>query len=135
MIPIFNAILISDKDENAINNGKYVVLFLYRKTLINFMVTLFIVRKLKWAKWVSASLVLAAIADFWFSGFSRFNIYELVTTAIAFLIAFLIKINNKKLDQIISKLQSYFVFIFSRAVLFCFATFLNIPWGYLHYNW
>ena len=27
VIPIFNVILISDKDENAINNGKHVVLF------------------------------------------------------------------------------------------------------------
>ena len=26
-IPIFNVVLISDKDENAINNGKHVVLF------------------------------------------------------------------------------------------------------------
>ena len=27
MIPIFNVVLISDKDENAINKGKHVVLF------------------------------------------------------------------------------------------------------------
>ena len=31
MIPIFNVVLISDKDENAINNGKHVVLFLLSK--------------------------------------------------------------------------------------------------------
>ena len=27
MIPIFNVVLISDKDENVINNGKHVILF------------------------------------------------------------------------------------------------------------
>ena len=31
MIPIYNVVLISDKDENAINNGKHVVLFLLPK--------------------------------------------------------------------------------------------------------
>ena len=31
MIPIFNVVLISDKDKNAINNGKHVVLFLLSK--------------------------------------------------------------------------------------------------------
>ena len=31
MIPIFNVVLISDKDENAINNGKHVVLFYLSK--------------------------------------------------------------------------------------------------------
>ena len=123
--------MISDKDENAINNGKQFVLFYFRSsrpevickkgekylcqslffkdsdigllmliwkiykndnTLINFLVTLFIRCKFKWAisasAEVPASLVFAAITEFWFS--------------------FLIKINNKKLDQIIS------------AVLFCF---------------
>ena len=47
-IPIFNVVLISDKDENAINNGKHVVLF-HRvfRTLINVMVKLFIRCKLK----------------------------------------------------------------------------------------
>ena len=52
-------------------------------------------------------LVFAAISEFWFSGFSRHTIHELIqklTAVTAFLIAFLIKINNKKLDQIISKL-------------------------------
>ena len=31
MIPIFNVVLISDKNENVINNGKHVVLFLLSK--------------------------------------------------------------------------------------------------------
>ena len=53
---------------------------------------------------VLASLVLAATLEFSFSGFSRYTIYKLNAAVTAFLIAFLIKINNKKLDQIISKL-------------------------------
>ena len=50
---------------------------------------------------VPASLVFAAISEFWFSGFSRFTTYKLTTAVTAFLIAFLIKSNNKILDQII----------------------------------
>ena len=77
--------------------------FTYQNTLINFMVLLFIRYKLKWAISfkVPASLVFAAISESWFSGFSRFAMYKLTTAVTAFLIAFLIKSNNKKLDQII----------------------------------
>ena len=32
VISIFNVVLISDKDENAINNGKHVVLFHFRSS-------------------------------------------------------------------------------------------------------
>ena len=32
VIPIFNFVLISDKDENAINNGKHFVLFHFRSS-------------------------------------------------------------------------------------------------------
>ena len=53
---------------------------------------------------VPASLVLAATLEFSFSGFFRYAIHKLNAAVTAFLIAFLIKINNKKLDQIISKL-------------------------------
>ena len=49
---------------------------------------------------VPALLVFVAISKFWFSGFSRLTIYKLITAITAFLIAFSIKINNKKLDQI-----------------------------------
>ena len=62
---------------------------------------------------VTASLVFAAISEF-----SRFTMYKLTTIVTAFLISFLIKSNNKKLDQIIFQasdnliifhMQSYFV--------------------------
>ena len=62
---------------------------------------------------VTASLVFAVISEF-----SRFTMYKLTTIVTAFLIAFLIKSNNKKLDQIIFQasdnliifhMQSYFV--------------------------
>ena len=66
---------------------------------------------------VPTSLVFAAISEFGFSGFSRHTIYKLIIAVTAFLIAFSIKINNKKLNQIISKLLAANI---SRAVLFCF---------------
>ena len=43
--------------------------------------------------------------------------HKLTTALTAFLIAFLIKISNKKLNQIVSKL----ITLISHAVLFCFA--------------
>ena len=49
---------------------------------------------------VPALLAFVAISKFWFSGFSRLTIYKLITAITAFLIAFSIKINNKKLDQV-----------------------------------
>ena len=120
MIPIFNVVLISDKDENAINKGKHVVLFhlsKYSDKLYGNIVYKIQIEMSNFIK-VPASLVFAAISEFWFSGFSRHTIYKLITAVTAFLIAFLIKINNKKLDQIIFHVsdnliifhvQSYFV--------------------------
>ena len=64
---------------------------------------------------VPASIV---FTELWFSEFSRFTMYKMATAVTAFLIAFLIKSNNKKLDQIIFHVsdnliifhvQSYFV--------------------------
>ena len=54
-----------------------------------------------------ALLVFAAISEFWFSGFSKHTIYKLITLVTAFLIAFLIKTNNKKLHQTNSKLLTW----------------------------
>ena len=81
---------------------------------------------------VPASLVFTTISEFWFSGFSRLTTYNLITA----LTAFLIKINNKKLDQIISKLLTLSKYFTCSLILFCTCgTFLNIPREYLHYNW
>ena len=85
---------------------------------------------------VPALLVFAAISGSWFSGFSRHTIHKLITAVTAFLIAFLIKINNRKLDQIISKLLTLGKYFTWNLVLFCTCeTFLNIPRRLLHYNW
>ena len=60
----------------------------------------------------------ASLVFVYFSGFPRFTVYKLTTAATAFLIAFFIKSNDKKLDQIIFHVsdnliifhvQSYFV--------------------------
>ena len=94
--------------------------FFHRNTLISFMVTLFIRRKLKRGNFIQgpASRVFAAVSEYWFSGFSRLSIYKLITTVIALLIAFLININNKKLDQIISKLLTSSKYFTCRLILF-----------------
>ena len=85
---------------------------------------------------VPASLLLAAISEFWFSGLSRHTIYKLITAVTAFLIAFLRKINNKNLDQKISILLTLSKYFTRSLTLFCTCeTFFNIPKGYLHYNW
>ena len=95
--------MISDKDENAVNKGKHVVLFHLSKCSdklygnIVYKIQIEINNFIK----VPASLVFATISEFWFSGFSRFTMYKLTTAVTGFLIAFLIKSNNKKLDQII----------------------------------
>ena len=60
----------------------------------------------------------AAISKFRFSRFSRHTIYKLIIAVTALLIAFLIKINTKKLNQIICKLSTANI---SLAALFCFA--------------
>ena len=81
-------------------------------------------------------LVIAAISEFWFLGFSTHTIYKLITAAKEFLIAFLVEINNKKPDQIISKLSTLSKYFTCSLILFCTCgTLLNIPGGYLHYNW
>ena len=121
MIPIFTVVLISDKNENAIINEKHVALFHLSKYFDGNTVYKTQIEMNNFSQ-VSVSLVFAAILEFWFSGFSRITTYKPITTITAFLIAFLIKINNKKLNQIISKLltlskyfgskfhmQSYFV--------------------------
>ena len=103
VIAIFNVILIWDKDENAINKGKHVVLFHLSKwsdKLYGNIVYRIQIEMSNFIK-VPASLVFATISEFWFSGFSRFTMYKLRTAVRVFLIAFLIKITNKKLDQLI----------------------------------
>ena len=209
MIPIFNVVLISDKDKNAINTGKHFVLFHFRSSrsevfckkgvLKNFgkftakyqCQSLFLVKlqarglQLYFIKketptvfpcefceiskntsggcfcnlskyfdklygnifhkmqiqmsnliQVPASLLLAAISEFWFSGLSRHTIYKLITAVTAFLIAFLRKINNKNLDQKISILLTLSKYFTRSLTLFCTCErFFNIPKGYLHYNW
>ena len=49
---------------------------------------------------VPASFIFSAISEYWFSWYSRL----IMTEVTAFLMAFLIKINNKKLYQIICQL-------------------------------
>ena len=122
MIPVFNVVLISDKDENASDNGKHVVLF----RLSKYSDKLYGKVEMSNFSQLPASLVFAAISEFRFSGFSKLIIYKLIKATTAFLIAFLIKINNKKLDQI--TFNKYFT---SSLILFCTCgTFLNIPKGY-----
>ena len=86
--------------------------------------------------WLPASLAFAAISEFWFSGFSGHTIYKATVTAVtAFSIAFLIKINNKKLDHIISKLLTLSKYLTcSLTVFYTCGTFLNIHREYLHYK-
>ena len=127
MIPVFNVVLISDKDENATDNGKHVVLF----HLSKYSDKLYGNVQMSNFSQVPALLVFVAISEFWFSGLSKLIIYKLIKATTAFLIAFLIKINNKKLDQI--TFNKYFT---CSLILFCTCgTFLNIPRGYWHYSW
>ena len=102
MIPIFTVVLISDKNENAIINGKHVALFHLSKYFDKLYGNIVYKTQIEMNNFsqVSVSLVFAAILEFWFSGFSRLTIYKLITAITAFLIAFSIKINNKKLDQV-----------------------------------
>ena len=67
--------------------------FTHQDTLINFTVTLFIRCKLKWAISLKYQLHL------FLPRVQNFDFQHIL----AFLIVFLIKINNKKLDQIISE--------------------------------
>ena len=65
-MPIFNVVLISDKDENAINNGKHVVLFLLSKYSdklygnIDYRTQIEMINFIQ----VQASLVFPAISEF-----------------------------------------------------------------------
>ena len=68
---------------------------------------------------VPASLVFVAISEFWFSRFPRLTIYKLITAVTAFFIAFLIKVNDKKLYQIISKLLTLSKYCTCSLILFC----------------
>ena len=122
MIPVFNVVLISDKDENATDNGKHVAL----THLSKYSDKLYGKAEMSNFTQVPASLVFAAISEFRFSGFFKLIIYKLIKATTAFLIAFLIKINNKKLDQItFNKYFTCSLILFSTC-----GTFLNIPRGY-----
>ena len=93
VVPIFNVVLISDEDENAINKGKHVVLFhlsKYSDKLYGNIIYKIQTEMSNFIK-VLASLVFAAI-----SGFFRFTIYKLTTAVTEFLTAFLIKSNKKR---------------------------------------
>ena len=65
MIPIFNVVLISDKDENAINNGKH-VLFHLSKCSDKLYGNIAIKTSIAMSKFiqVTASLVFATISEF-----------------------------------------------------------------------
>ena len=133
MIPVFNVVLISDNDENTTDNGKHVVLFhlsKYSDKLYGNIVYKMQIEMSNFSQ-VPASLVFAAISEFWFSGFSKPIMYKLIKATTAFLIAFLIKINNKKLDQI-----TFNKYLTCSLIMFCTCgIFLNIPRGYWHYSW
>ena len=128
MIPVFNVVLISDNDENTTDNGKHVVLFhlsKYSDKLYGNIVYKMQIEMSNFSQ-VPASLVFAAISEFRFSGFSKLIIYKLIKATTAFLIAFLIKINNKKLDQI-----TFNKYLTCSLIMFCTCgIFLNIPRGY-----
>ena len=65
MIPIFNVVLISDKDENAINNGKH-ILFHLSKCSDKLSGNIAIKTSIAMSKFiqVTASLVFATISEF-----------------------------------------------------------------------
>ena len=62
MIPIFNVVLMSDKDENAINNGKHVVLFHLSKYSVKLYGNIVCKMKIEMNNFIQvpASLVFAA---------------------------------------------------------------------------
>ena len=69
-------VLISDKDENAINNDKCVVLFDLSKYFGKLYGNIVYKMQIEMSSFiqVTASLVFAAISEFWFSGFPRLSI-------------------------------------------------------------
>ena len=67
---------------------------------------------------MKASLVLAAISELWFSGISRVTKYKVTIGVTAFLIAFLIESNNKKLDQIIFHVSDNLIIFLMQSYFF-----------------
>ena len=100
VIPIFNVVLISNKDNNVVNNDKHVLSHL-SKCSDKFYGNNVYKMQTEMSNFIQlpASLVFAASSEFRFSEFSSLVIYKLITSSIACFI----KINSKKLDQIISK--------------------------------
>ena len=97
VILISNIVLISDKYENAMNKGEYVALFhllKYSDKLYDNIVEKIQIEMINFMK-VPGSLVFVATSEFSF----RFIMYKLTTAVTAFLKAFLIESNNKKLDN------------------------------------
>ena len=83
MILIFNVVLISDKDENTINNDKHVVLFHLSKHSDKLYVSFVYKMQIEMSNFIQvpASLVFAAISEFQFSGFSSLTIYKQITSS------------------------------------------------------
>ena len=100
VIPVFNVVLISDKDKNVVNNNKHVLSHL-SKCSDKFHGNIVYKMQTEMSNFIQlpASLVFVAISEFWFSGFSSLITCRLTTSSIACFI----KINSKKLDQTISK--------------------------------
>ena len=133
MIPIFSVVLISDKDENEVDNGKHVVLFHLSKYSDKFYDNIFYKTQIEMTNFIQvpASLVFTTISEFPFSGFSRLIVYNLITAVTVIWITFLIKINNEKLDQRMSKLLTLSKYFTYSLILFCTCgTFLNLFRGY-----
>ena len=65
MIPIFNVVLISDKDENEINNSKHVILFLLKKIYDKFYGNIVYKKQTEMSNFIQVptSLVFAAISE------------------------------------------------------------------------
>ena len=118
MIPIFNVILISDKDENAINDRKHALFHLskYSDKLfgnIVYRIQIAVSNSIQ----VPVSFVFAAISKFWFSGFSRLTIYNLIS--------------RSTLDQIISELltlRKYFTCSLIATFFFSFFAHVEHFW-------
>ena len=136
MIPIFTVVLISDKNENAIINGKHVALFHLSKYFDKLYGNIVYKTQIEMNNFsqVSVSLVFAAILEFWFSGFSRLTIYKPITAITAFLITFLIKINNKKISKLLT-LSKYFGPKFHMQSYFVLHMWNIFEHLYLRYNW
>ena len=87
MIPIFNVVLISDKDENAINKSKHVVWFHLSKYSDKVYGNAVFKIQIKMGNFIKKSnlIVFAATSEFWFSRFSRFTMYKLTAAVTGFL--------------------------------------------------